>query len=91
MGSATPLGSKVWARRSVRCGRSHLVRETMKSVEARLDPAKFVRIHRSVIVQVDHIAVMEPYLHGEWEVTMRDGTRFTSSRTHSDRLRKLMR
>jgi two-component system LytT family response regulator len=72
-------------------GRAHLVRETMKSIETRLDPARFVRIHRSVIVQVDHIAVMEPYFHGEWVVKMRDGTTFTSSRTHSDRLRALMR
>jgi two-component system LytT family response regulator len=72
-------------------GKTYLVRETMKSVEARLDPARFIRIHRSVIVHVDRIASMEPHLHGEWEVKMRDGTRFTSSRTHSDRLRALMR
>jgi two-component system LytT family response regulator len=72
-------------------GKSHLVRETMKSIEARLDPAKFVRIHRSIIVQVDCIAMMEPYFHGEWVVRMRDGTRFTSSRTRSAQLRGLMR
>jgi two-component system LytT family response regulator len=72
-------------------GRTHLVRETMTSIEKRLDPARYVRIHRSVIVQVDCITVMEPYFHGEWVVKMRDGTRFTSSRTHSDRLRALMR
>ncbi len=72
-------------------GKTCLVRETMKSVETRLDPARFVRIHLSVIINVDRIASMEPHLHGEWEVRMRDGTRFTSSRTHSDRLRALMR
>jgi two-component system LytT family response regulator len=72
-------------------GRVHLVRETMNSIEGRLDSAKFVRVHRSVIVQVDAIASMEPHLHGEWEIKMRDGTKFTSSRTHSDRVRELMR
>ena len=72
-------------------GRTHLVRETMKSIETRLDPERFVRIHRSVIIQVDAIENMTPHTHGEWIVRMRDGTRFTSSRTHSDRLRALMR
>jgi two-component system LytT family response regulator len=72
-------------------GRVHLVRETMNSIEGRLDATKFVRVHRSVIVQVDAIASMEPHLHGEWEIRMRDGSRFTSSRTHSDRVRELMR
>ncbi len=72
-------------------GKTHLVRETMKSLEARLDPATFVRIHRSVIVNVDRIGSLEPYFHGEYVVTMKDGTRFTSSRSHSDRLRSLLR
>lgn len=72
-------------------GRVHLVRETMNSIEGRLDAAKFVRVHRSVIVQVDAIANMEPHLHGEWEIRMRDGTNFTSSRTHSERVRELIR
>jgi two-component system LytT family response regulator len=72
-------------------GRTHLVRETMKSIEARLDPARFIRIHRSVIVNIDGILSMEPYFHGEWAVKMKDGARFTSSRTHSPRLRALLR
>jgi len=71
--------------------KTHLVRETMKSLEARLDPATFVRIHRSVIVNVDRIGSLEPYFHGEYVVTMKDGTRFTSSRSHSERLRSLLR
>ena len=71
--------------------KTHLVRETMKSLEARLDPATFVRIHRSVIVNVDRIGSLEPYFHGEYVVTMKDGTRFTSSRSHSEPLRSLLR
>jgi two-component system, LytTR family, response regulator len=72
-------------------GKTHLVRETMKSLEARLDPTTFVRIHRSVIVNVDRIGSLEPYFHGEYVVTMKDGTKFTSSRSHSERLRSLLR
>jgi two-component system LytT family response regulator len=72
-------------------GRSHLVRETLKSVERRLDPARFVRIHRSAIVNVGRIASLTPHVHGQYVVRMRDGARLTSSRTHSGRLRTLLR
>jgi two-component system LytT family response regulator len=72
-------------------GRTYIIRETMKSVEAALDPARFLRIHRSAIVQIDCIASMEPHFHGEWAIIMRNGTRFTSSRSYNDRIRDLMR
>jgi two-component system LytT family response regulator len=71
-------------------GRAHLYRDTMKGVEARLDSRRFVRIHRSAIVNIDRVAQIEPYLHGEYVVTMRDGTRLTSSRAHSAGLRALL-
>ncbi len=71
-------------------GKSHLVRDKMKAIEERLDPARFIRVHRSAILNVDRIATLEPYFHGEYVVTMRDGARVTSSRTHSARLRKLL-
>jgi two-component system, LytTR family, response regulator len=72
-------------------GRRHLVRETLKSVEARLDPSKFVRVHRSAIVNVDCIASLEPHVHGQYVLTMKDGSRITSSRTHSGKLRALLK
>jgi two-component system LytT family response regulator len=71
-------------------GRTHLVRETIKSVEARLDPAKFVRVHRSAIINVDRLKKLQPYFHGEYVVTLNDGTTLTSSRSYSDRLRALV-
>jgi len=71
-------------------GRAHLHRDTMKALETRLDPQRFVRIHRSAIVNIDRIAQIEPYVHGEYVVTMRDGTRLTSSRAHSAGLRALL-
>jgi two-component system, LytTR family, response regulator len=71
-------------------GRKHLLRQTIKSVEARLDPAKFVRVHRSAIINVDRLKKLEPYFHGEYVVTLHDGTTLTSSRSYSDRLRALV-
>ena len=65
---------------------AHLLRESMKNMEARLDPKTFVRIHRSAIVNIDRIKELEPWFHGEYIVIMRDGTRLTASRVFSDRL-----
>ena len=71
--------------------RSHLVRETLKGVEARLDPGQFVRIHRSALVAVDRIRSIEARAEGEYLVTMRDGARLVSSRGYSARVRALLR
>jgi two-component system LytT family response regulator len=72
-------------------GRRHLLRETMKGIEGKLDPARFVRVHRSAIVNVDRVRRLEPWAHGEYVITMADGTKLTSSRTHGGRLQELLR
>ena len=69
----------------------HLLRETLKQLEQRLDPERFVRVHRSTIVNLERITSVEPLFHGEYTLTLKDGTRLTSSRTHSPRLRELLR
>jgi two-component system LytT family response regulator len=71
--------------------RSHLIRETMKSVEAKLDPAVFVRIHRSAFVAVDRIQSIEARESGEFVVTMQGGAKLVSSRGYAERVRKLLR
>jgi two-component system LytT family response regulator len=71
--------------------RSHLIRETMKSVEAKLDPEAFVRIHRSAFVAVDRIQSIEARESGEFEVTMQGGAKLVSSRGYADRVRSLLR
>ena len=71
-------------------GRAHLVRETLKSIEGRLDPRRFVRIHRSSIVNVDRINSLEPYFHGEYVLTLRDGAKVTSSRSYGEAVRRLI-
>ncbi len=72
-------------------GKEHLVRETLKSMESRLNPDIFVRVHRSAIINVERIASVEPHFHGEYVVTMADGAKLTTSRTHSGRLRAIFR
>ncbi len=71
-------------------GRRHLVRETLQTFESRLDPAEFVRLHRSHIVRIDRIKRMEPCGHGEYELTLTDGTRLTSSRSYREQIRRLL-
>jgi two-component system, LytTR family, response regulator len=72
-------------------GKSHLVRDTMTDMEAKLDPTQFIRVHRSAIVNIDRIASIEPHTRGEYVVTIQDGTRLTTSAAHSEKLRGLLR
>jgi two-component system LytT family response regulator len=68
--------------------RSHLIRETMDSLEARLDPDRFMRIHRSIMVNFERVQEMCPWVRGEHAVILRDGTRLTLSRSYYERLRQ---
>lgn len=72
-------------------GQSHLVRDTMKNVEARLDPQAFMRIHRSTIVAVDRIDSIQTREYGEYKIKLKDGTTLVSSRAYGDRVRQLIR
>ena len=72
-------------------GRTHLVRYTVKDVEARLDPDRFVRIHRSTIVAIDRVGSIQTAEHGEWVITMPDGAKLRSSRSYAARVRALLR
>jgi len=67
-------------------GRSHLLRETMASLEQELDPAKFLRIHRSRIVQTGSILELRSIENREFTVKLLDGSEHRSSRTYADRL-----
>jgi two-component system, LytTR family, response regulator len=59
---------------------THLVRETMAGLATELDPERFVRIHRSTIVQIDRVRELQPAFHGDFIVLLRDGTRLNMSR-----------
>ena len=71
--------------------RSHLVRETMKAAEERLDASSFVRIHRSTIVAIDRIESIQAQDNGDYVVTMQRGAKLASSRGYADRIRGLLR
>ena len=73
------------------CGeRQHLIRRTMAQMESRLDPERFVRIHRSAIVAVDRIRELRPSFRGEYVVLLHDGTRLNLSRGYRRRLQHLI-
>lgn len=65
----------------------HLVRETMATMEARLDPARFARIHRSTIVNLARIRELQPTFNGEYTVLLHTGAKLTLSRGYRDALR----
>ncbi|HZP04064.1 MAG TPA: LytTR family DNA-binding domain-containing protein [Terracidiphilus sp.] len=72
-------------------GRSvHLLHVTMNTLEKSLDPEIFLRIHRSTIVKLDRIKDVQSGAHGEYFLTLRDGTQLQSGRTYADRLKALM-
>jgi two-component system LytT family response regulator len=62
------------------------MRETMNGMEAKLSPDKFMRIHRSTIVNLDRVKEVQPWAKGEYVVIMRDGTRLIMSRRYRERL-----
>ena len=64
-----------------------VLRETMSGLEARLDPARFLRIHRSRIVRVDAIETIEPQASGQFVFRLHSGIRLGSGRIHRDRIR----
>lgn len=64
----------------------HLLRETMKNLEARLDPTRFVRIHRSTIVNLERVKELQPFFRGEYVVVLNGGTTLKLSRGYRDTL-----
>ncbi|MCI0387346.1 MAG: LytTR family transcriptional regulator, partial [Acidobacteria bacterium] len=57
---------------------------------AKLDPDKFLRVHRSIIVNLERVKELQPWFHGDYVVIMQDGAQLTSSRNYRDQLRKLL-
>ena len=69
--------------------KSHLLRETLGALEARLAPEKFVRISRSVIVNAQRIKELHRLFYGGYELILKDGTQLTVSRRHRNKLKQL--
>lgn len=62
-------------------GGEHLVRQSLRALEARLDPARFVRVHRGDIVNLDAVARLEPWTHGDGILVLKNGATVVLSRT----------
>lgn len=62
----------------------HTLRETLQDLERRLDPARFVRVHRRVIVAIDQIKELQPWFAGDQVLILRDGTKLRVSRTRRE-------
>jgi two-component system LytT family response regulator len=71
-------------------GAVHLVRETLSNMEARLDPRRFLRIHRSLIVHLARIVELEPLFQGEYVLRLRGGTKLTSGRTYRTKIQQAL-
>lgn len=68
----------------------HTTREMIGSIELQLDPSRFIRIHRSVIVNIEAVRELQPQHHGEYSMLMTEGTILTVSRTYKDRISTLI-
>jgi two-component system, LytTR family, response regulator len=70
--------------------KAHLLRESLRELEARLDPRQFVRIHRSAIVRVDRVEGLRSTGQGGYAVRLKDGTELKLSRRRRDELQALL-
>jgi two-component system LytT family response regulator len=71
-------------------GKAHLMRETLAHIEARLDPARFVRVSRSSIVSVDRVRELRPMFNGDFVLLLQDGSEVSGSRRFRHRLEPLL-
>lgn len=69
---------------------SHVVRMTMKNLETTLNPELFVRIHRSLIVNIERVRELRPLPHGDYSVLLQNGAQLTLTRSYRDRVQKLL-
>jgi two-component system LytT family response regulator len=68
---------------------SYLIREGISALESRLDPSRFLRIHRSAIINIERVQELQSWFHGEYRVILQDGTQLMLSRTHRQKLQEL--
>ncbi|PYQ66603.1 MAG: hypothetical protein DMF53_03275 [Acidobacteria bacterium] len=71
-------------------GESHLLRETMSGVESKLPEERFLRIHRSAIVNLEAVRELKPSPHGDFVVVLRSGKKLPLSRGYRDRLEEAL-
>jgi two-component system, LytTR family, response regulator len=70
---------------------AHLLQVTMNALERTLDPSRFLRVHRSAIVQLARIVELYPLAHGEYQITLTSGAKVRTGRTYHERVKGLLR
>ena len=68
----------------------YTMRETMRNLERRLDPARFLRVSRSAIVNVDRVREIQPWFNGDYVLVMQDGSNVTTTRGYRDAVTRLL-
>jgi two-component system LytT family response regulator len=71
-------------------GQIHLIRETLEQTVQRLDPAKFIRVHRSFAVNVDRVKKILPMLYGDHAIVMSDGAKIRLGRSYRRQIKALL-
>ncbi|MBI1889808.1 MAG: LytTR family transcriptional regulator [Burkholderiales bacterium] len=71
-------------------GHDYLLRSTMAAIEARLNPKRFVRVHRSYITNLDHVVQLEQLESGDARIDMSDNSQVPVSRKYLDQFRKAL-
>jgi two-component system LytT family response regulator len=66
----------------------HMIRDSMKNMESRLNPAHFLRTHRSYMVNLDRILEVEPWFHGEYRIFLKGGKELPLSRTFREKFKE---
>jgi two-component system, LytTR family, response regulator len=72
-------------------GKTHMLRRSFSDFETSLDPRRFVRIHRSTIVNLEQVSRLASHGHGEYIITLRNGARLTTSRTYAAKLQSVLK
>lgn len=67
-----------------------VTRGSMRALEDQLDPQRFVRVHRSLMVNAAHVRELQPWFQGAYVIVLRDGTKLTSGRTYRDSVLALL-
>lgn len=64
--------------------KSHMIRSSLKNLQSKLDPYKFVRIHRSSMVNILEVEEIEPWFSGDFKVVLKSGKELRMSRNYKD-------
>jgi two-component system LytT family response regulator len=70
---------------------THIMRKTMKELDQQLDPRKFVRVHRSAIVNINYVQKLISHISGEYHLILSNGSELKVSRSHRDKVKEMIK